>query len=100
MAYLSDIEIAQSTKMQPITEIAKIAGVDEEYLEQYGKYKAKVDYALLKNSKRKNGKLVLVTAIILTSSFLRPNFSQASSTFSFIFSKLDLMLTYIPSDLF
>ncbi len=66
MAYLSDIEIAQSTKMQPITEIAKVAGVDEEYLEQYGKYKAKVDYALLKNSKRKNGKLVLVTAITPT----------------------------------
>ena len=60
MAYLTDIEIAQSTKMQPITEIAKIAGVDEEYLEQYGKYKAKVDYALLKKSERKNGKLVLV----------------------------------------
>ena len=66
MVYLSDIEIAQSTKMQPITEIAKVAGVDEEYLEQYGKYKAKVDYALLKNSKRKNGKLVLVTAITPT----------------------------------
>ena len=66
MAYLTDIEIAQSTKMQPITEIAKIAGVDEEYLEQYGKYKAKVDYALLKNSTRKNGKLVLVTAITPT----------------------------------
>ena len=66
MAYLSDIEIAQSTKMQPITEIAKIAGVDEEYLEQYGKYKAKVDYALLKSSTRKNGKLVLVTAITPT----------------------------------
>jgi len=66
MAYLTDIEIAQSTKMQPITEIAKIAGVDEEYLEQYGKYKAKVDYALLKKSDRKNGKLVLVTAITPT----------------------------------
>ena len=66
MAYLSDIEIAQSTKMQPITEIAKVAGVDEEYLEQYGKYKAKVDYALLKNNNRKNGKLVLVTAITPT----------------------------------
>ena len=66
MAYLSDIEIAQSTKMKPITEIAKLAGVGEEYLEQYGKYKAKVDYALLKNTKRKNGKLVLVTAITPT----------------------------------
>ena len=66
MAYLSDIEIAQSTKMKPITEVAKLAGVGEEYLEQYGKYKAKVDYALLKNTKRKNGKLVLVTAITPT----------------------------------
>ena len=58
MAYLSDIEIAQSTPMQPITEIAKVAGVDDAYLEQYGKYKAKVDYNLLKNSDRKNGKLI------------------------------------------
>ena len=66
MAHLSDIEIAQNTKMQPITEIARVAGVDEEYLEQYGKYKAKVDYAFLKNSTRKNGKLVLVTAITPT----------------------------------
>ena len=52
--------------MQPITEIAKVAGVDEEYLEQYGKYKAKVDYSLLKKSTRKDGKLVLVTAITPT----------------------------------
>ncbi|MBQ8416910.1 MAG: formate--tetrahydrofolate ligase [Clostridia bacterium] len=66
MAYLSDIEIAQSTKMKPITEIARVAGVDEDYLEQYGKYKAKVDYALLKDSPRKNGKLILVTAITPT----------------------------------
>ena len=66
MAYLSDIEIAQSCEMKPIGEIAKIAGVDEKYLEQYGKYKAKVDYSLLKESERKNGKLVLVTAITPT----------------------------------
>ena len=66
MAYLTDIEIAQAAKMQPITEIAKTAGVDEKYLEQYGKYKAKIDYALLKESKRENGKLVLVTAITPT----------------------------------
>ena len=66
MAYMSDIEIAQSTQMQPITEIARVAGVDEKYLEQYGKYKAKVDYALLNESERKNGKLVLVTAITPT----------------------------------
>lgn len=66
MAYLSDIEIAQATEMQPITEIAKVAGVDEKYMEQYGKYKAKVDYALLNESERKNGKLILVTAITPT----------------------------------
>ena len=66
MAYLSDIEIAQSAKMKPITEIANVAGVGEEFLEQYGKYKAKVDYSLLKKSDRQNGKLVLVTAITPT----------------------------------
>ncbi len=66
MAYLSDIEIAQSAQMKPITEIARVAGVDEDYLEQYGKYKAKVDYSLLKESARGNGKLVLVTAITPT----------------------------------
>ena len=66
MAYLSDIEIAQSAKMQPITEIAKTAGVDEAYIEQYGKYKAKIDLSLLKDSKRRDGKLVLVTAITPT----------------------------------
>ncbi len=66
MAYLSDIEIAQATPMRPITEIAKIAGVDEQYMEQYGRYKAKVDYSLLKDSERGEGKLVLVTAITPT----------------------------------
>ncbi|MBP3485440.1 MAG: formate--tetrahydrofolate ligase, partial [Oscillospiraceae bacterium] len=63
MAFLTDIEIAQSCAMQPITEIAKVAGVDEKYLELYGKYKAKVDYKLLKESTRPDGKLILVTAI-------------------------------------
>jgi len=66
MAYLSDIEIAQSTKMKHIREIAAVAGVDEKYLEQYGNYKAKVDYSLLGESERKNGKLILVTAITPT----------------------------------
>ena len=66
MAYLSDIEIAQACKMKNIAEVAKIAGVDEEYLEFYGRYKAKVDFSLLKNSKRGNGKLILVTAITPT----------------------------------
>ena len=66
MAYLSDIEIAQSAKMQPITEIAKTAGIPDDYLEQYGKYKAKIDLSLLKDSKADNGKLILVTAITPT----------------------------------
>ncbi len=64
MGFKSDIEIAQETEMLPITEIAKIAGVDEKYLEQYGKYKAKVDYNILKDMADKpDGKLILVTAI-------------------------------------
>ena len=60
MAYLSDIEIAQSTPMKPITDIAKVAGVGEDYLEQYGKYKAKVDYKLLADSPRDDGKLIQI----------------------------------------
>ena len=67
MAYKSDIEIAQACEKKKITEIAKIAGVDEKYLEQYGNYKAKVDYRLLKDLEDKpNGKLILVTAITPT----------------------------------
>ena len=62
--YKSDIEIAQSVKPRHIREIAEVAGVPEEYLEQYGNYKAKVDYKLLKDrAAAKNGKLILVTAI-------------------------------------
>ena len=63
MKVLSDIEIAQSCTMQPITEVAKTAGVDQKYLELYGNYKAKVDYRLLRESDRPDGKLILVTAI-------------------------------------
>ena len=64
MAFKTDIEIAQETQMQHIREVAKTAGVDEKYLEQYGNYKAKVDYNILKDMADKpNGKLVLVTAI-------------------------------------
>ncbi len=65
MAYLTDIEIAQSCEMKPIYEIAKKAGVGDDYLEPYGKYKAKVDLSYLKND-NKEGKLVLVTAITPT----------------------------------
>ena len=66
MAYLSDIEIAQSAVMEPITSIAQRAHVDEKYIEQYGRYKAKIDPALLKETQRPDGKLVLVTAITPT----------------------------------
>ena len=66
MAYLTDIEIAQQCEMKPITEIARAAHVDEKYIEQYGKYKAKVDPALLRDTGRENGKLILVTAITPT----------------------------------
>ena len=48
MTFKSDIEIAQACQKKKITEIAAVAGVEEKYLEQYGNYKAKVDYALLK----------------------------------------------------
>ena len=64
MAFKTDIEIAQETQMQHITEVAKTAGVDPKYLEQYGNYKAKVDYNILADMADKpNGKLILVTAI-------------------------------------
>jgi len=66
MSYKTDIEIAQECVLQPIGEIARRAHVDEKYLEQYGRYKAKIDPALLKETERENGKLVLVTAITPT----------------------------------
>nr|WP_286953100.1 formate--tetrahydrofolate ligase [Aminobacterium sp. UBA4987] len=64
---LSDIEIARSAKMKPIVEVAAQLGIDEEELELYGKYKAKVTYGLWNRIKdRPDGKLVLVTAITPT----------------------------------
>ena len=66
MQYKSDIEIAQGAAMRPIIEIAKTAHVDEKHIEQYGRYKAKIDPALLKETQRKDGRLVLVTAITPT----------------------------------
>ena len=66
MSYLSDIEIAQSCKMKPIFEIAKAAGIDEEAVEQYGKYKAKIDLSKIDKKGKKDGKLILVTAITPT----------------------------------
>ena len=63
MNYKTDIEIAQECELTPITSIAADAGIAEEYLEQYGKYKAKLDYNMLKNTTAEDGKLILVTAI-------------------------------------
>ncbi|MCB6609879.1 formate--tetrahydrofolate ligase [[Clostridium] symbiosum] len=62
----TDIEIAQESTPLNIREIAKAAGIDEKYLEQYGNYKAKVDYNLLKETDKEDGKLILVTAITPT----------------------------------
>ena len=63
MEFKSDIQIAHECQMAPITEIAAKAGIEDKYLEQYGKYKAKIDYNLLKESDKQDGKLILVTAI-------------------------------------
>ncbi|HAY72647.1 MAG TPA: formate--tetrahydrofolate ligase [Ruminococcaceae bacterium] len=66
MAYLTDIEIAQGCKMKHIREIAATAHVDEKYIEQYGNHKAKIDLSLLSETDKKDGKLILVTAITPT----------------------------------
>ena len=67
MEIRTDIEIAQACEKKKITEIAAAAGIDEKYLEQYGSYKAKVDYRLLKDlADKPDGKLILVTAITPT----------------------------------
>ncbi len=62
----SDIEIAQSNEMVHISEIAKKANIDEKYIEYYGRHKAKIDLSLLNESEKKDGKLILVTAITPT----------------------------------
>ena len=67
MGFKSDIEIAQEATPKKITEIAASLGIDEKYIEQYGNYKAKIDYNFLKdNADKKDGKLILVTAITPT----------------------------------
>lgn len=64
---LTDIEIAQRKEMEPIVDVAKRAGIPEEYIELYGQYKAKVDYKIMEGDlKEKKGKLILVTAITPT----------------------------------
>ena len=59
----SDIEIAQEAELVHIKEVAEKLGINEDELEFYGKYKAKIDYNFLKKSQNKDGKLILVTAI-------------------------------------
>jgi formate--tetrahydrofolate ligase len=63
--FSSDIEIAQQTEMKVINEIAKRIGIPDKYVENYGKYKAKIDYRYLQNELKdnKDAKLILVTAI-------------------------------------
>ncbi len=70
MTYKTDIEIAQECKLKDIGEIAAAAGIDEKYVERYGRYKAKIDLAFIKEKEAEkngeSGKLVLVTAITPT----------------------------------
>ena len=67
MGFKSDIEIAQEASPKKITEIAASLGIDEKYIEQYGNYKAKIDYNYLKDhADAPDGKLILVTAITTT----------------------------------
>lgn len=66
MEIKTDIEIAQASHPAKISEIAEKAGIDEKYLELYGNYKAKIDYKMLKEDERPDGKLILVTAITPT----------------------------------
>ncbi len=67
MTYKSDIEIAQESTMQPISKIAEQVGISQDFIEQYGPYKAKIDYNYLETVKDKpDAKLILVTAITPT----------------------------------
>ena len=63
---MTDIQIAQAAKKENIVEIAKRLGLTEDDIEQYGKYKAKVNLDVLQKTNRPNGKLILVTAITPT----------------------------------
>ena len=67
MEYKSDIQIAQEAKPESIDKIAKSLGINDDYVECYGKYKAKIDYNILNDYQdKKDGKLILVTAITPT----------------------------------
>ncbi|MBR7045440.1 MAG: formate--tetrahydrofolate ligase [Lachnospiraceae bacterium] len=66
MAYMTDIEIAQSVTPAHISEVAASLNIDDKYVEQYGKTKAKIDFNYLKETDARDGKLILVTAITPT----------------------------------
>lgn len=66
MGYKSDLEIAQSVTPKHVLDVAKVAGIEQKYIEQYGNYKAKISLSLMDDCARKNGKLILVTAITPT----------------------------------
>ena len=98
MGFKSDIEIAQETTMQPITEVAKTAGIDEKYLEQYGKYKAKVDYSILKEETHTQGKLVRVTLgeVFDVAVDCRPNSKTFGKWVGVTLSEENKKMFYIP----
>ena len=73
---MEDIEIARNANLKNITEIATKLEIDEEYIEQYGKYKAKISNKILEEMKNKeNGKLILVTSINPTPLRRRKNYN-------------------------
>ena len=76
--FKSDIEIAQSATMLPIGQVAANAGINEDLLEYYGKYKAKIDITSLRDMPRK-GKLILVTAINPTPACVSPLWAPSSA---------------------
>ncbi|MDD4583826.1 MAG: formate--tetrahydrofolate ligase [Eubacteriales bacterium] len=67
MDFKSDIQIAQEANPLPINQVVKALNISDEYVENYGRYKAKIDYNILEQyDDKKNGKLILVTAITPT----------------------------------
>ena len=73
---MEDIEIARKANLKNITEIASKLGINEEYVEQYGKYKAKISNQIIEDMENKeNGKLILVTSINPTPLRRRKNYN-------------------------
>ena len=66
MEHPTDIQIAQQAELLPIAAVAEQAGIEQRYLEQYGRYKAKIDPAILNDTPGRGGRLVLVTAMTPT----------------------------------